>query len=140
MRKLLSLCLLWLAIGAQAQQRPGGAAGNGTEGVSSLEEKGREDGHADERSQSGGKDGAEDAHVQGDHKQVVQQDIGQAPGDHGGHGALGGAVVAHKAQQQVVEEKGGGKEEKHPDIGPGHLQHRPLRPQQQGQGTGEKEP
>ena len=83
-------------------------------------EKRCEDGHADDRGQSGSQDGAEDAHPEREDEDIVQQNVGEAASDHRHHGELRGPVVPNEAQEHVVDHEHRGEEQQHLDIGPGH--------------------
>ena len=100
---------------------------------------GGHDHNADNRGEPRGKHRAENAHVAGEDKHIVQNDVGEAAGGGGRHGQGGAAVVADKAHQHGVEDKGGGKQQQHPQIGVGHSGHLTLRPQQTGQRPGEQQ-
>ena len=94
----------------------------------------------DEDAQHGGHPGGqhrtEDAHPHGENKDVVQHDVGQAACCSGQHGQPGVPVVADEAEQHVVDEGGGGEEEQHLEIGPGHLKHSLVGPQEDGDPMG----
>ena len=98
------------------------------------------DAQADDGRQAGGKYGAEHPHAQREDEQVIQHHVGQAAGDHGGHGELGIAVVSHKADYNVIEQKGGRKQQQGAQIGFGHGKDGAVRPQKPGNGLGKQKP
>ena len=88
----------------QIRQRPeGGAEGAQAEAAAAGEDV--QGGHAQAhyRGDAGGQGRAEDAHIHGVEEHIVQHNVGQAAQQHGGHGQLGIAVVAHEGGENVVE-------------------------------------
>lgn len=99
---------------------------------------GSHDQDADDRSQPCGEYRTEDSHAAGKNKHIVQNNIGEAAGDGGGHGQLGISIVADEAQQYIVEDKGRGKQQQHLQVGIGHIKHRRVSSEKPCQSAGEK--
>lgn len=98
-----------------------------------------QDHHADDGGHAGGQRRTEDAQPKGEDEHIVQNHIGQAAQHHGGHGQLGRAVVADKAEKQVVEQKHGGEQQNDLQVGGGHFKHGAVGTQQAGQGAGQQQ-
>ena len=90
------------------------------------------DGDAQGRGHAGGQHGAEDAHPQGKHEHVVQDDVGQAAGHGGQHGQLRVAVISHKAEKDIVQDEGGGEQQQDLEVGGRHVEDGRICPQEGG--------
>ena len=139
--------------GEQAAQR--GQGGGEADGVAGGEVVEQADGHAHHRGEAGGQGGPGHAQPQGEHEQIVKEDVEQAAEQGGGHGDAGGAIVAHKGGTGEVEHEQGCKTQHNADVivahpadgvvrphqpqhsvGHGHTQRHKHRTHQQGPGDG----
>ena len=88
------------------------------------------DAHADHGRDDGGQGSAGHSQLQGEHQQIVKQNIENAAGQGGGHGGFGGAVIADKGGKCKVQHEKRGEEQNQPQVGNAHGQNFPVRAQE----------
>ncbi len=99
----------------------------------------RQNQNADQGGEAGGEHRAEDPHLAGENEHIVQNHVRQAAADHGGHGKLRSAVVAHEAEKEIVQEKRGREEQNDAQIGFGHGEDLFVRAQKRNDAVGKEE-
>ncbi len=77
---------------------------------------GQQDQHAEDGSDGGGQGRAADAHVQGIHEHIVQDDIGDGAGGQSDHGQLRPPVIPGQAAEQEAQDQEGAAGDDVPHI------------------------